>query len=241
MSPLLRTEGPLRQLYRKSRKRLQTYRLPPEARRHALVGPPNLWEMKRTFQIKFLIEHAALRPTDRVLDIGCGTLRGGVPIIDYLNAGHYAGVDVRTNVIAEACHELDAAGMAEKHVTLVFTGDIPSVILGPPFDVAWAFSVFMHLDDASLSGVLSLADRSLRPGGVLYANANIGEGKGPRDWNGFPVLWRPMSQIVDAAADFGLQVKDLGSLGSLGHTSGTIQDEQRMLHISRSAEKEARG
>lgn len=240
MNSLLTDHGPLRQLYRKSRKRVQTYLLPREARKHALVGPPNLWKMKRSFQIAFLTEHAGMQPTDRVLDIGCGTLRGGVPIIDYLNAGHYAGVDVRAQAIAEACRELYTAGLADKQVTLVYAGTIATVTLGPPFDIAWAFSVFMHLDDQSLLDVFGMAARTLAPHGVFYANANVGEDKGPREWNGFPILWRPTRHFRDVAEEFDLQVEDIGSLGSLGHVTGTIQDEQRMLRFSHGAAPQSR-
>lgn len=55
-------------------------------RRHALVGPARLWKMKREFQIRFLRD-MALKPEHYVFDIGCGTLRGGLPIIQYLDSG----------------------------------------------------------------------------------------------------------------------------------------------------------
>ena len=59
-------------------------------RRHGMVGPPYLWKMKREFQIKFLTD-MDLKPDHYLLDLGCGTLRGGIPIIEYLEIGHYFG------------------------------------------------------------------------------------------------------------------------------------------------------
>jgi len=47
-------------------------------KRHALVGAGYLWELKREFQIEFLKE-AGLSPGDYLMDVGCGTLRGGDP------------------------------------------------------------------------------------------------------------------------------------------------------------------
>jgi hypothetical protein len=37
-----------------------------------------------------------------LVDLGCGTLRGGIPIIEYLDADSYIGVDVREEAIEEA-------------------------------------------------------------------------------------------------------------------------------------------
>jgi cyclopropane fatty-acyl-phospholipid synthase-like methyltransferase len=51
--------------------------------RHSLVGPGKLWEMKRAFQIHFL-QSVGLTSDQYLLDLGCGTLRGGIPIIKYL-------------------------------------------------------------------------------------------------------------------------------------------------------------
>ena len=55
--------------------------------RHYLVGAAHLWEMKQKFQIEFLKENG-LKPQDRFVDIGCGTLRGGIPLIKYLETGN---------------------------------------------------------------------------------------------------------------------------------------------------------
>ena len=79
---------------RRVRSRLTSMLQPAEERRHSLVGPPDLWEMKREFQIRFL-RQAGLSPEHYLLDIGCGTLRGGIPLIDYLETGHYFGLESR--------------------------------------------------------------------------------------------------------------------------------------------------
>ena len=60
-----------------------------QERRHSLVGAGNLWKMKQQFQIDFLTEQG-LSKSDLLLDIGCGTLRGGIPMISFLDAGNYS-------------------------------------------------------------------------------------------------------------------------------------------------------
>lgn len=65
-----------------------------QERRHALVGAANVWQQAREFQFQFLLDQG-LQKTDKLMDIGCGTLRGGIPMIEYLNIGNYYGMDLR--------------------------------------------------------------------------------------------------------------------------------------------------
>jgi SAM-dependent methyltransferase len=200
-------------------------------RRHALVGNPRLWRMKRAFQIEFL-RRMGLEREHQLLDLGCGTLRGGLPLIEYLAPGHYTGVDVRADVLEEARAELREAGLERQEPRLVHASDLGALELddGPVFDWIWAFSVLIHLDDEALAAALRFAARHLAPGGSFCANVRTeGADEGER-WQGFPVVTRPLDFYRAAAARAGLSVRDLGSLAALGHTSGEpAQDRQHML------------
>ena len=85
-----------------------------QGRRHSMVGPAHLWKMKRDFQNRFL-RQIGLRPEHYFLEIGCGTLRGGIPIIQYLEQGHYFGLDVRNEVIEEAKKEVTKFNLEAKN------------------------------------------------------------------------------------------------------------------------------
>lgn len=199
-------------------------------KRHGLVGPAALWEMKRRFQIDFL-RRQGLLPSHELLDLGCGTLRGGIPLIDYLETGHYAGIDVRDEVIGEARKELEEHGLAHKLPELVATPDLAGLALPRTFDVAWAFSVLIHMPDEVLAGAFDFVARHLKPQGIFFANANVGE-REPAGWQGFPVVWRPAAFYTEAAATAGLVAEDIGSLGELGHLSQVAaQDAQRMFRF----------
>src|SRR5262245_30090573 len=93
------------------KQRLATLFASTAERRHARVGPAHLWRMKRAFQLDFL-RCTGLERGQRLLDLGCGTLRGGLPLIEFLDAGHYTGIDVRAEVLDEARGELAEAGLA---------------------------------------------------------------------------------------------------------------------------------
>ena len=85
----------------------------PKQKRHAHVGSPELYKRSRDFQIKFLKE-MGLMPEDYLLDLGCGTLRGGIPIIRYLEKGHYYGIEILPDVLEEGKKELLASKLTDK-------------------------------------------------------------------------------------------------------------------------------
>ena len=78
----------LKRIARNTINLIQGFSYTSKERRHAMVGPAKLWKMKRDFQIKFL-KKSGLLPKHYLLDIGCGTLRGGIPFIEYLDEKKY--------------------------------------------------------------------------------------------------------------------------------------------------------
>lgn len=220
------------------RKRLALLFATKAERRHALVGPAHLWRMKRAFQFEFL-QRMGLERGQRLLDLGCGTLRGGLPLIEFLEPGHYTGVDVRADVLAEARAELEEAGLAHRKPMLVHATDLSMLELGERFDVVWAFSVLIHMDDATLARALDCVARHLAADGSFHANVRLqraGESAEERSWEGFPVVTRALDFYRAAGARHALVLRDLGSLAALGHVAGDAdQDGQHMLSWRRAA------
>ena len=207
-----------------------------EERRHAMVGPTRLWKMKRDFQIQFL-KAMNLKPDHYFLDIGCGTLRGGIPLIAYLQEGHYFGLDVRAETLDEGRKELREVGLEEKKPILLSSPDISQLVIERKFDYIWAFSVLIHMSDAILNNTLYFVSEHLSEEGVFYANANIGEDK-EGNWQGFPVVWRTIEFYSYACAKNSLVISDLGRLKDHGHISNVeSQDSQRMLRITKKIDK----
>jgi cyclopropane fatty-acyl-phospholipid synthase-like methyltransferase len=209
--------------------------VPPEASsRHGLVGPANLWEAKRRFQINFLQE-VGLKPNHKLLDFGCGTLRGGLPLVDYLEPGNYYGLDVRIETLKEACNELEESGLEEKMPTLVNCHDLSSLILTGGFDFIWAFSVLIHLADTKLEEFLSFAARNLKPDGKIFANVIYGE-KSDGCWRIFPLVARTQTFYQNTFLKYGLTICDMGALRDFGHVARprplAQELSQRMLEAS---------
>lgn len=128
--------------------------------------------------VRQLTEHAGLKPSDRVLDIGCGNGRVAEPLAGLLGAGGgaYLGFDISRAGIA-ACRrrfrgrphlrfehldvwngEYNAAGKLTE-AQVVFPAADGSV------DLAFATSVFTHMRMAGMRRYLAEAARVLAPGG----------------------------------------------------------------------------
>lgn len=202
-------------------------------RRHELVGSGHLWKMKREFQITFL-KKAGLLPRHYLVDIGCGTLRGGIPLINYLDKGHYYGIETREVVLNEARKELLESGL-NKTPSLLLSDDISKLEIDTKFDFIWSFSVLIHMPDKVLNDCLLFVAKHLQDTGVMYANVNIGSQVNEK-WQGFPVVYKSLDFYIDAGLANNLKVSDIGSIKDFGHITGIeLQDNQRMLKIEKIA------
>ena len=213
------------------KRKLRWALMTPAQRRADLVGPPEFWEMKRQFQIGFL-KRMGLQPQHYLVDIGCGVLRGGVPIIEYLETGHYYGIEARADVLAEGRKELKESGLEHKEPNLLHAQHLADVSLRRKFNYIWAFSVLIHLSDEILEQVMRFVANHLDDHGVFYGNVDTLE-LPDGVWQEFPGVRRPLSFYADVCQRHGLRMVDIGSLADFGHLTGGEPDQQRMLEIRR--------
>lgn len=195
----------------------------------SLVGPAELWEMKRAFQVDFL-RSVGLEPHHTLLDLDCGNLRGGIPLIQYLEPGHYAGVEKREEVLNRGRREVTSRGLELKCPLLVCTDDLATLELGRRFDCVWAYSVLFHLDDPVLDGAFAFVRKHLRTGGSFYATALLeSDPHGP--WREFPVIARPLDTYRAAGARHELSTESVGPVTDLGHAPDKVGSRQHMLRF----------
>lgn len=212
------------------RKKLLSFFKEKQERRHAMAGPSKRWKMKRAFQIRFLKEQG-LRPDQTLVEIGCGTLRGGIPLIEYLDSGNYLGIEVREEVLIEAQRELEDCNLTHKKPQLIVCDDLSALDLKRPVDVIWAFSVLIHMQDPVLHQALDFVSKHLKDSGVFYANVNIGH-RQDGHWQGFPVVARSLAFYKQTGSQRYLDVSCIGALSDFGHHSGKhSEDAQAMLAI----------
>jgi predicted TPR repeat methyltransferase len=128
-------------------------------------------------QFDYLIEHG-LRPEHRMLDIGCGNLRGGWRFIDHLEPGHYYGIDISPDILIAAKKTLAERGLQDKLPHLTITGDLTFDFLPDAhFDVVHAHSVFSHSPLDVIDQCLAHVGRILAPDGFFDFTFDRTEGE----------------------------------------------------------------
>jgi len=104
------------------------------------------WDEIGKFQFDFIIQ-MGLKPYHKMLDIGCGTLRGGRYFIQYLDSGNYTGIDISQKAISFAKHFVEQEGLSEKSPRLIVNEKKTFDFLAFPgevFNYILAQSVFTH-------------------------------------------------------------------------------------------------
>jgi SAM-dependent methyltransferase len=138
----------------------------PKLDHRAVVG--GLWEQMGDKQFEYLVEQG-LRPEHRFLDVGCGSLRGGVHFVRYLEPGHYCGLDIQQHLLDAGRKELVAAGLDPDSASLIQDDAFRFGRFEQQFDFALAQSVFTHLPLNTIMRCLAEIEPVLRSGGRFYA------------------------------------------------------------------------
>jgi len=217
---------------KKVKRTISNQLLSKKGKRHQMVGDPTFWKMKQDFQINFL-KGQGLKPNQKLMDIGCGTLRGGIPLINYLEEGNYYGVEVREKVLNEGRKELQEEKLEDKKPVLIHFNDFNELNLEEEFDVMFAFSVLIHLSDDICEKCFQFVGRHLADSGSFFANVNTVPRK-EGNWQGFPVVSRPLDFYKTLAHQAGLKMSEVGQLANLGHVSNKgLSDKQVMLRFEK--------
>lgn len=112
------------------------------------------WDEIGLIQFNFLKTHG-LQPHHRLLDVGCGTLRGGLHFIDYLDPINYVGIEMSDMAVEYCRHSLERTGRSvAKHPSIIHNPDGSLQAVQHPYtnyEYILAQSVFTHLPPATIS------------------------------------------------------------------------------------------
>lgn len=154
---------------------LMARRLEVEGHR-AVVG--GMWDVIGPLQCDWLVTRG-MTPKDRVLDVGCGALRGGVHLVRYLQPAHYYGIDISARLL-EAGYVGEIQGtdleprLPREHLFATPDFEAP---FGVMFDRALAISLFTHLSLDVFTHCLQRLAPVMRPGAVFHASVFEGSGE----------------------------------------------------------------
>jgi len=103
------------------------------------------WRKLGKMQYLFLTSRG-LVPYYSVLDIGCGTLRGGLHFIKRLDPWRYVGIDISSEAILHGKKLVEDFKLSYKFPKLIVNKDLKfRKFYGTKFDYILAHSVFTHL------------------------------------------------------------------------------------------------
>lgn len=139
-----------------------------EGQHRDLVG--GMWDKIGRLQFDVMREHG-LAPHHKLLDIGCGALRGGVHFVRHLGAGNYFGIDICQSLL-NAGYELELDDADREKLprgNLKCSSDFDFGIFDAKFDKAIALSVFTHLPFNHIRVCLERLAYVMKPGGTFHA------------------------------------------------------------------------
>ncbi|MBO0809649.1 MAG: class I SAM-dependent methyltransferase [Actinobacteria bacterium] len=125
------------------------------------------WLELGQLQFDYLVSHG-LQPGDRMLEIGCGNLRAGRLFIDYLEPGHYYGIDISPDILVAAQQTIAEYGLQGKLPHLSVVGDLRLEFLpADRFTVVHAHSVFSHSPIEVIDECLAHVGRVMTRDGIF--------------------------------------------------------------------------
>ena len=148
---------------------------------------------------------AGLRPGDRLVDYGCGSLRVGRYLIEHLGEGAYLGMDLTERFYREGLATLDADLVARKRprFELITDGSVARHSAAPP-DVLVSIGVLIHVPrpelDEYLERVAGLIGPSTR-GFVSFFGSDAYRRVSNLSWS------YPEGELVAACAARGLAAR----------------------------------
>lgn len=147
-----------------------------DSHRNLLGGKEN-WDLQGSSQLKLLI-NSGLTPDMKLLEIGCGYLRAGKFIIDYLSPYNYYGVEVNKKILTIGIeNELKKYNLKHKVTdeNFILTDRFDLSGFNVQFDMGLAKFVFCYLPLNHLIYFLNVASKHFKKGGKLIISFNLVE------------------------------------------------------------------
>ncbi len=177
-------------------------------------GDGPYWDLIGDLQFRFLVDQG-LKPEHVLLDVACGSLRGGTRFIKYLEPHHYLGFDKSIDlVILGVVEELSAKLFIERAPQFVINGQFNFSEFTRKPDFALAQSLFTHLTPEhcrnALAGVASVAKPETRFYVSYFPIADAGEANPDESHSRLVFRYRP-DELASFGAASGWAMRDLGA------------------------------
>lgn len=133
------------------------------------TGDPVSWDGRGKL-IRTFLKELGLKPEHKVLNVGCGCLSEGAPLINYLDAGNYVGLDPNGWLVESALLEMPE--LEERKPRFYYGSDFQ--VPERDFDFVVSHSVLSHVADWQLDLALANVRPLVKQGGVWLASYRRG-------------------------------------------------------------------
>jgi SAM-dependent methyltransferase len=149
------------------------------AQKRFLGGPQGDFERVGRLCVEVLLKEG-LRPSSRVLDVGCGALRVGHWLMRFLDAGCYFGIEPNREMLEVGLQEIvkpEVVARADAH--FAHNDDFDFSVFGEQFDFVLARSIWTHTSKAQIRTMLASFAATAAPGGAFLASYHPATGLAP--------------------------------------------------------------
>lgn len=135
----------------------------------SFVGPVEFYDIVSAMQFN-LLTFLGIREYHFLLDIGCGSLRGGKLFIPYLLPNRYFAIEPEQWLIEEGIKNEIGKSMVEiKKPMFSDDSNFNFTVFNQKFDFILAQSIFSHASQAQISRCLSEARKVMKPTSIFAA------------------------------------------------------------------------
>jgi hypothetical protein len=147
-------------------------------------GPINDFEVVGRLQLTILLREG-LYPNSKVLDIGCGCLRGGYWLIHFLDRDCYYGIEPNKTMLDAGISNLLEDGLVvEKRPRFDNNDEFDSSVFGVVFDFFVARSIWTHSSKGQIQKMLDSFVRNTAPTAAFVTSYLRSNWLGTRDYLG---------------------------------------------------------
>lgn len=170
------------------------------------------WEHVGAAQLERLIVYG-LQPNNSLLDVGCGSLRGGLHIIKYLETSRYTGTDISEEALQAGKKFLIEAELEYKKPSLIAVNSLDFRELNDQtFDYINAQSVFSQMPKGDVEELLSNLHKVMHPKSIFFAT--FAPSQKYRSYLSqhfqYPLAW-----FKDVCANYGLSIEEVKDIKAM--------------------------
>lgn len=135
-----------------------------------LGGPHELFEDAGRKMLMLLL-HEGMYPYSKVLDIGCGCLRGGYWIVRFLNKGSYFGIEPNKEMLFSGINNLLNPDLVKTKAPTFDNNQIfDASVFSTKFDYFLARSIWTHASKQQISKMLNEFNENTTEHGVFLTS-----------------------------------------------------------------------